>query len=234
MAELDLCLVMPVYNEAECIAAVLTAWHDVLGGLGLNYLICVLNDGSRDGTAAELSKFAGHPRTEIIHKPNTGHGPTILEGYARACPRAAWVFQCDSDDEVKPEHFATLWAARAGQAAVIGYRVGRAQSASRRILTSTARAVVQFLAGGEVHDVNVPFRLMESATLARLCAQIPSNTFSPNVILSAAWVRNRCAVTWIPVPHHGRHTGAVSLVRWTLWKAAVRSLWQTLRCRPRL
>ena len=109
---LDLAVVMPVYNEQECIAAVVDSWRAMLARLDVEYKLIVLNDGSRDATAAALEKFAGDRRVEIVHKQNTGHGPTILLGYRRAVATARWVFQCDSDDEISPEHFPHLWERR--------------------------------------------------------------------------------------------------------------------------
>ena len=88
----ELALVMPVYNEEACVAGVVRAWLEVLGGLGIDFRMIVLNDGSRDRTAEVLAQYAGDARIEAVNKPNSGHGPTILEGYRRAVELADWVF----------------------------------------------------------------------------------------------------------------------------------------------
>ncbi len=73
----DVEIVMPVYNEAECIGDVLNDWTAELGRLKINYCLLVLNDGSRDNTAAVLEHYALSPRIKVINKPNSGHGSTI-------------------------------------------------------------------------------------------------------------------------------------------------------------
>jgi len=228
----DLALVMPVYNEEECIAEVIRSWRAMLARCGMDFRMIVLNDGSRDGTARVLAGFEGDERIEVVHKENTGHGPTILLGYRRAVELAEWVFQCDSDDEMKPDWFPALWERREAYDALFGVRQGRTQSLGRRLISACSRLVVRVLFGKGVADVNVPYRLMRSSVLGEVIRQIPADTFAPNVIISGALARARMRICNHPVPCEGRKTGRVSIAKWKLWKAAFRSFWQTLRCRP--
>jgi dolichol-phosphate mannosyltransferase len=124
----ELALVMPVFNEEACIFGVIQSWEDELTRQGISFQMIVLNDGSQDGTAAILEKFRNHPPMDIIHKKNSGHGPTILEGYRKAVCLAQWVFQTDSDDEMKPDHFIELWSRRTDFDALVGIRQSRHQS----------------------------------------------------------------------------------------------------------
>ncbi|MBX9670171.1 MAG: glycosyltransferase [Candidatus Obscuribacterales bacterium] len=57
---LDLMVVMPVYNEAESIGAVLVEWIRELGSDEIRFKILVLDDGYNDGTGAAVSSDA-HP-----------------------------------------------------------------------------------------------------------------------------------------------------------------------------
>lgn len=229
---LDLAVVMPVYNEQDCIAGVVESWRRELTSLGISYHILVLNDGSTDGTAARLQSFAGAPDVRVTNKANSGHGPTILMGYHRAIDLADWVFQCDSDDEMKPEHFASLWSERGRYDALFGMRLNREQNLGRRIISAVSRLTVQILFGKGVVDVNVPFRLIKAELLGQIVRQIPPDTFAPNVIIAGSIAKGRLRIYNHPIPHESRKTGTVSIVRWKLWKSAFRSLLQTLRCRP--
>lgn len=229
---IELSLVMPVYNEEECIGQVVSAWRDTLAALGIDYRMIILNDGSKDGTAAALAAFAGETRIEIINKPNSGHGPTILKGYRKAVEDAEWVFQCDSDDEMSPEFFHLLWEMRAGYDALFGVRTGRSQNAARALISSVSRLTVRLLFGPGVVDVNTPYRLMTAGMLKEIIGGIPNDTFAPNVIISGAFARAKARILNVPVPHRGRRTGSVSIVKWRLWRAAIVSFLQTLRCRP--
>jgi len=100
---IDLAVVMPVYNEEECIVKVLKSWISTLTALGMRFQIIVLNDGSSDGTQQALNVFDHDNRIDVINKANSGHGPTILMGYKKSVELAEWTFQCDSDNEMKPD-----------------------------------------------------------------------------------------------------------------------------------
>ena len=231
---LDVAVVMPVYNEAECIADVLHDWMHELDRVGITYRLLVLNDGSRDNTAAVLKQFESSPAVTIINKKNSGHGPTIRMGYELACREAHWVFQVDSDNEIKAEQFQKLWAAREGCAAVIGIRDGRQQQPSRKAISFFSRCVVRLFYGSGIADVNCPFRLMRADVLQRMLRHIPENTFAPNVALAGLLARAKAKVLNIPVPHSNRRTGEVSIKKWKLLKAALKSFAQIISIRFRM
>ncbi|NUQ61741.1 MAG: glycosyltransferase family 2 protein [Pirellulales bacterium] len=229
--QFELALVMPVYNEQEVVAEVVQSWREELDRLGIRFQILVLNDGSTDGTQAQLETFLGDSRICVINKPNSGHGPTILLGYRQAVDQAPWVFQTDSDNEMQPSHFGEFWRQREDYDGLFGIRRGRIQGLGRRAITAVSRATVALRFGRGVADVNVPYRLMRSEVLKPIVARIPDDTFAPNVIISGAFARWGARIANIPVPYEGRKTGTVSIVKWKLWKAAMRSFWQTLTYR---
>lgn len=226
---LDLALVMPVYNEEECIESVVREWDETFGNLGISYKLLIYNDGSKDNTGKVLKCFENSNSVQVTDKKNSGHGPTILRGYHDAVELAEWVFQCDSDGEMLPEGFAGLWAMRGEYDALFGYRDERVQSRSRAFISAVSRVVVRLFFGKGVRDVNTPFRLMRSEVLKPIIEKIPTDTFAPNVIVSGELNRMKCRIYNTPVKHQHRRTGQVSIVRWKLWKAVVKSFFQTIR-----
>src|SRR5215469_13694921 len=96
MKDLELCLVMPAYNEQGCIEAVVNEWLQELAVAipSGRYLAIVVNDGSKDGTGGILDNLAARePKLEVIHQANGGHGAALLRGYREAVDRnAQWVF----------------------------------------------------------------------------------------------------------------------------------------------
>jgi len=227
--EFDLALVMPVYNEKDCIAGVVQSWDEVLTSLNIRYQILVYNDGSKDNTLQVLQGFNNSLTIKVIDKPNAGHGPTILLGYKQAVPLAAWVFQCDSDGEMMPGSFPALWAKRDEYDALFGYRENRVQSQSRAFISAASRFAVKTFFGAGIRDVNTPYRLIRAAILADMVETIPSNTFAPNVLISGELCRRKCRIFNAPVPHLQRRTGQSSVVGWKLWKAVIKSFFQTIR-----
>ncbi len=231
---LDLALVMPVFNEEECIARVILSHREVLLPLGIRFRLIVLNDGSTDGTGARLELFRSDPLVEVIDQANTGHGPAILRGYRRAVELADWVFQCDSDDEISPLYLPMFWQRRLQFDAVLGIRQHGKRSFARKIISKTARLTVRLVFGRGIHDVNVPYRLIRASVLKELIAQIPPGTFAPNVIISGSLAREGLRILEIPITCEGRRTGSPSIVKLRLWKSAAVAFWQTLVCRPHL
>ena len=230
----DLAVILPVYNEEACIEEVVKSWMHVLERLGINYLLIVLNDGSKDSTELRLQNISKDVRVRIINKENTGHGPTILIGYHLAVKEADWVFQVDSDDELKPDSFDELWKRRESFDALFGFRIGRCQTASRKVISSISRYLIFMLFGGSILDVNIPYRLIRSNVLRDIIAHIPSNSFAPNIMISGALAHFKHRIYNHPVAHENRKTGTVSIVNLKLWKAALTSFNQTLVFRMRL
>jgi len=227
----DVEIVMPVYNEAACINEVLDDWIRELDLLGISYRLLVLNDGSRDNTAEVLARYDNNPKVKVINKQNSGHGPTILQGYHIAAQEASWVFQVDSDNEIKAEHFKTLWSEREMHDAVIGIRDGRQQPLPRKIISAVSRLAVSLFYGSGIADVNCPFRLMRAEVLKQILTRIPENTFAPNVAISGFLALMKAKVLNIAVPHANRQTGEVSIKKWKLLKAAIKSFVQVIQLR---
>jgi glycosyltransferase involved in cell wall biosynthesis len=227
----ELAVIMPVYNEEGCIAPVINSWYMMLSNLKIDFIMIVLNDGSQDNTLEILFSLAYKKGVKIVNKPNSGHGSTILLGYHQATQIAQWVFQCDSDDELKAEDFPNLWLNRQKYVALFGQRQGHDSSLNRKFISSVSRIIVGLLFGKAVIDVNVPYRLIRSDILKPIIEQIPFNTLAPNVIISASLAKSGFAINNIPISYQYRQTGKVSIVKWRLWKLAILAGWQTLRYR---
>jgi glycosyltransferase involved in cell wall biosynthesis len=227
--EYELMVVVPVYNEQDCIAQVLHNWLAVLKPLVSRFKIIVINDGSRDQTALTLEPFAGLPEIEVVNKSNSGHGPTILLGYGKAVAAAEWVFQTDADDEIPAAPFADFWARRAQYDFLFGRRTGRAQGIGRKFISWVARRVIGLCFGSGVADVNVPYRLMRAQLLREQLPRIPPDTFAPNILIAGMAARAGHRICNLDVPYAERRTGTVSIVKWKLLRVAVKAFWQSLR-----
>jgi len=224
---------MPVYNEAGIIVHVIDDWIAMLASLEISYTLHVLNDGSTDHTRDVLEGEKERWKTvQIHHKENAGHGPTILMGYRLSCD-APWIFQIDSDNEMKSDAFPAFWEKREDYDFLIAARMDRNAPLSRRIVSGISRLTVHLFYGRGVHDVNSPYRLMRSSFFEPYFKTIPADTFAPNVILTGCAVANNARIAQIPVTFHERQTGEVSIKHMALLRAAIRSLLQTIKYRFR-
>ena len=226
-----LCVVTPVYNERAAIGFVLEKWHSALEALGIDFQIRPYNDGSTDDTLAVLRQAAHRigKRISVRDKPNGGHGNTILTGYREAAADGFdWIFQVDSDDEMGPEQFPDLWEKRGDCDLLVGLRHGRLQILSRKIVSCISRLCVRLFYGKGIWDVNSPYRLMRVSAFRRFYEALPLSTFAPNVILSGLSARYGLRTFEMHVPQRDRATGEVSIRKWGLFKAALKSFWQTV------
>ena len=226
---------MPVYNEAATIRAVLEDWLDRLEGMGIDFELHIYDDGSTDRSLEIMHQTASrHPRLIVHQKPNSGHGPTILQAYRASS--AVWIFQTDSDGEIPSGPFTDFWAKREQYDFLVGRRRRRNDALPRRMLTVGAGWLVKMLFGRRaVHDVNIPFRLMRTAAFGECFRLIPEDAFAPNVLVSgyAAWRGLRTLE--MGVPYRPRiATVTPSLRGWRIATVALRTAWQTLGFRLQL
>lgn len=230
---LELKIIIPVYNEEGAISAVIQDWTQTLESLKIKFEIHVFNDGSKDGTINILTELAkDNDKLVVVDKPNSGHGPTILKGYKENLD-VQWLFQVDSDNELKANEFEKFWKARNDYDFLIGKRVQRNSPLPRVITTSISRLVVGFFYGNRVKDVNAPFRLIRTSKFHDDILKIPDDTFAPNLIVSGIANKRNIRIQQFDVVHHNRETGEVSIKKWKLFKAAFKSLLQTVAFRFR-
>lgn len=206
MKTADLVIVMPVYNEAANIESVVTEWLRQFDQLEISFEMLVINDGSKDDTAAILQALAEKfPGVVVpVNKVNAGHGRACRTGYELAVKRAApWTFQIDSDGQCDPCYFSTFWQARNDADCVFGLRTTRDDGLSRVLISAACRFLTSMLCGVDLKDLNVPYRLMRTSALEKALAKIPEDFDMQNVALTLALKRN-AALRWNYVPIHFR------------------------------
>ncbi len=208
----ELWVVMPVYNERDSIALVLREWVSVLRAHAPGFVLCVLNDGSRDDTLALLQALqAEMPELRVIDKPNSGHGQTCIEGYRLALAAgASWIFQIDSDGQCDPRFFPALWHSREGAAAIYGFRATRDDGAHRRAISRVTSAVGWLAFGIWVRDANVPYRLMRRDAVEAAVPHVARDFFLANVLVALLQERD-FGIRWQDIGFRKRHGGTPSV-----------------------
>ena len=224
----ELAVIIPAYNEEEIVSQVIESWRLELDKLNLTYEIHVYNDGSKDNTGKKLDDLAKNYRNIIIHhQENKGHGPTILNGYLQHS-NIPWLFQVDSDNEMRHNSFSSLWNQRTSYDLLVARRINRKSPATRWAIAKIASLFTTFLFGKGIEDVNAPFRLMRSDAFKKIFLLIPKNSFAPNILISGATIKCGLRIYTHNIPFTPRKTGKVSIKHWKLFRAAIKSFWQTI------
>lgn len=229
-----LSVVMPAYNEEGSIAAAsdeIREW--VLDRVPDSELV-IVNDGSRDGTAAILDRIAAEDaRIRVIHRPNGGHGPALRTGLDAAT--GDMLLLVDSDRQIPLSAFPALWdAVRSGSDAAFGVRTVRHDPTLRLWLTRLVRRALRVMFGVRLHDANVPFKLLRRNVWEDARSLIPPDTLAPSLFLAIFTRARSYRLVELPVTHRERQTGVVSIRRWRLLKFCARAFRQMLDFRRML
>ncbi len=156
-------VVIPAYDEESTVGRVVT---DVRG---LDLDVLVVDDGSRDRTAA-VARDAG---ARVVRLPvNVGVGGALRCGFAYAVRRGfARVVQVDADLQHQPDAIPALLAAadESGAELVVGSRFASEYRAprSRRLLMRMLAALVSRRVGARFDDVTSGFRVISEPLLSR-------------------------------------------------------------------
>jgi undecaprenyl-phosphate 4-deoxy-4-formamido-L-arabinose transferase len=107
----DLSVVIPVYNEEQGLAALFARLYPALDALRIPYELILVNDGSRDRSAALLrEQFQQRPDVTrvILFNGNFGQHMAIMAGFERV--RGRRIVTLDADLQNPPEEIGRLIA----------------------------------------------------------------------------------------------------------------------------
>lgn len=204
---MDLSIVIPVRNEAENIEPLVGEIITALDG-ATSYEVIYVDDGSSDGTAAEIARLAVKlPQLRLLrHVRSCGQSAAILTG-ARAA-RSAWIATLDGDGQNDPADIPQLWRfARAAPSTppllVAGHRQQRQDSWSKRMASRIANRVRARLLEDATPDTGCGLKLFRRDLFLDLPAFDHMHRFLPALVLRAGGT-----VRSVPVNHRPRRGGA--------------------------
>ena len=195
----ELIVVTPVFNESTVIEQFIPDWVLYLRSLNIQFELRLYDDGSTDKSPQLIRQFlAEYHEVKYFKKANTGHGPTVTQGY-QAATDFDWIFQIDSDHELPFSDFEKLWSDREKYDLLLGRRIKRNSSTFRNMLTLVTSLFVKVLAGTGINDINTPYRLIKGQKLQTFLLHNNPQNFAPNVVMSAYAIRNKWKIVEHPI-----------------------------------
>jgi dolichol-phosphate mannosyltransferase len=169
-------LILPTYNEAENLEAILRAALEQLASTGREHTVLVVDDGSPDGTGQIADRLAAElSEVRVLHRPHKqGLGRAYLAGFDVALAEGAeLVLQMDADFSHDPADLPRLIEAAGSADVVLGSRYvagGGVENwgALRRILSRGGSWYARTLLGVPVRDLTGGFKCFNRRVLERI------------------------------------------------------------------
>ena len=219
-----LSIIVPVYNEAATVGAVVARLRTI--DLPLSREIILVNDGSSDDTRGVLDGLTAGAELRIIHaEVNGGKGSAIRRGLQEA--RGSIVAIQDADLELDPAQIADLVRPiLAGDTEVVygsRFLAGRVDApfmtlAANRVLT----AVTNLLFGGRLTDMETCYKVM--ATPVARSLDLAANRFDIEPEITAKLLRRGHRIVEVPVRFSPRSRQAGKKIGWRDGVHALRAL----------
>ncbi|HUQ41443.1 MAG TPA: glycosyltransferase family 2 protein [Candidatus Limnocylindrales bacterium] len=218
---MKLSVVVPAYNEETTVAGVLRAHVDSGRRIAGEVEVIVCDDGSSDSTPLVVAGVAAElPEVRVIrNEPNAGIPATMKRLYAEA--KGDWVYFTPADGQVPVTALETMWAAREGQALVVGGRVPRRDPVSRVVIAEVYSTALRFIFRLPVRDID-SVKLYRGEDLRSLRIRSRSNFFEAELLISL--VRRHRPVREVTVEHRPRIAGVPKGVTLASAALAVREL----------
>jgi dolichol-phosphate mannosyltransferase len=231
-------LILPTYNEAENIEAIVSASAEVLqGATGGDYRILVVDDGSPDGTGRIADRLAGEcEQVKALHRSEkNGIGPAYLAGFAHALDHgAAYVMEMDSDFSHDPADLARLLeAVREGADLALGSRYVPGGGVSdwgllRRLVSQGGSTYARVVLGLGVKDLTGGFKCFRREVLEAIHFDgVRSQGYAFQVELTYRAVKAGFRVVEVPIVFRDRQHGQSKMS----WRIAAEAMWLVPRLR---
>ena len=222
-AEVELSVVAPVFNEAANLRPLVEEIVEVLGPAGIPFEILLVDDGSTDGSAAEIAALARERACVrgVRFRANRGQTAAFDAGFKQA--RGRTIVTIDADLQNDPRDIPALIGALATHDAAVGFRARRRDDPLRRISSRIANGVRNRLSGDDIIDTGCSLKAFRAETLRRVKLFDGMHRFLPTLVKMEGGT-----VVQIPVNHRPRRAGES---KYGVWNRVFRSFADLLAVR---
>ena len=234
-------LILPTYDEAENVEAIVAAASEVLASATGStsdrdgYRVLVVDDGSPDGTGQIADRLAAeHDWMHVLHRAEkNGIGPAYLAGFRHALEHGAgYVMEMDSDFSHDPADLARLLAAvdrdSPGTADLaLGSRYVPGGGVSdwgrlRRFISEGGSTYSRWVLGLQVRDLTGGFKCFRREVLEAIHFDgVRSQGYAFQVELTYRAVRGGFRVVEVPIVFRDRQQGQSKMS----WRIAAEAMW---------
>ena len=222
-------VILPTYNERENVGRLFERLEPLRSEQGMDLQLLFVDDGSPDGTGAEIGKLAReHAHVHLLEREGKlGLGTAYLDGFRRAIETIdpAVFVQMDSDLQHPPEKVKPLVEAVTGGADVaVGSRYVPGGSfeglkGSRKLVSKGANWLARSVLGLSVHDTTTGFKALDRrAVETLLAARMHSSGFIFQVESLYVFKQNGLRMVEVPFVFELRERGESKMSEKEVWE----------------
>lgn len=204
VAEPEISVVVPFYNEEDNIEELYQRLKEVLDGLGRSYELIFVDDGSRDRTPEILQNiFKLDKKVKVVRlRRNFGQTAALQAGFDEA--RGEIIISMDGDLQHDPADIpAFLTKLEEGYDIVSGWRKRRVDNLIfRRLPSWVANRLMRWLSGVPIHDFGTTFKAYRREAIKGIQLYGELHRFIPALIS-----RTGFRITEIPIRNIVRQKG---------------------------
>jgi len=213
--DIQVSIAVPLYNEEESAPVLHEQLTNVLDGLGLEYEIIFVDDGSADQTFEQLRALTrSESRIRVVRlTQNFGQTAALQAGFSMA--RAGIIVSMDGDLQNDPKDLSkVIGKLEEGYDAVSGWRRSRKDTfLTRKVPSWCANWMLSRITGVRLHDTGCALKAYRSPIVARLDLYSDMHRFIP--ILAA---HSGARICEIEVNHRHRRHGTSKYGLSRVWK----------------
>lgn len=230
----SLSLVLPAHNEQDNIEIVVERALEVLPSFTGEFEIIVVNDGSKDNTAAIIDRLAAQDsRVKPVHHiKNRGYGGALTSGFQAST--GDYVMFMDADRQFDIADLSRLSPLVGDFDIVAGFRMERNDEFHRKLFAEIFNLTGRVLFGIHVRDIDCAFKVFRGDMLRTLNLTAPGALI--NTEMQAKLRRQGASLIQVGVNHYprvaGEATGGNPKVIFRAMKETIRLWWQMHSYQP--
>jgi len=222
-----LSILMPVYNEARTVQAVIKRVLDV--SFPCRVEVVIVDDASTDGTAEIIDQFHDERLIKLRHRVNRGKGAAIRT--ATAAATGDFIVPLDADLEYRPEEIPKLLEpVLSGEAEVVygnrGFGSHAAYSFWYVMGNKGVTTVANILFNAYIADLETCFKLMPLELYRSL--DITSKGFGMEAEITGKLLARQIRPFEVPITYRARSREEGKKIT---WKDGVQAVWLLARIR---
>lgn len=203
-SQVDISVILPVYEEEENLPILFERLMPVLDALGKSFEVIAVNDGSKDRSIEVLRELAmARPEIQVLDfRRNYGQTAAMMAGFDTA--RGEVIITLDSDLQNDPADIPLLIdKINEGFDVVSGWRMRRKDAAlSRNLPSRIANGLISRISGVRLNDYGCTLKAYRRDVMQDVRLYGEMHRFIP---IYASWMGAR--VVEMPVRHHPRQFG---------------------------